>query len=362
MRPYLIRTSVMAVVFMAAFSSHVLAQANCALRNPDRQIYAIFPDATSYRTIEAEVNDENRRELEREIGSALATTDLGTHSAYIVLNGKVPIGFVHARSEIGSRGSVELVWAMDVDLTIIEFRVQRSREPKTKTIESDQFRSGIVGSNLADLRALMSNGNDEVDLASLGIPADSSAIAHTAVLCALKTRVITEYCFWKSVASAQILAHAHQDFDDVGKVSKIRTPFSKKVLDSIRERLGRALDQTDLTTIDVLRVRSESGDDVGILVRINWKVQPDSPDSWWAVRSDGTLKRATVIGRNFTAEQREIQAFQGKTFDEIGADATGSVVSSQRLAREVLAIVSAVRSGFQPSETRETNAKAPPGK
>ena len=29
--------------------------ANCALRNPDRQIYEIFPDATTYRSVVAAV-------------------------------------------------------------------------------------------------------------------------------------------------------------------------------------------------------------------------------------------------------------------------------------------------------------------
>ncbi len=348
-----------AAVVLTGFSSRVHAQANCSLRNPDRQIYAIFPDATSYRTIEAEVNQENRPELEREIGSPLAPTDLGTHSAYIVLKGKVPLGFVHARSEIGSRGSVELVWAMDVDLTIIEFRVQRSRERQTKTIESDAFRSKIVGSNLADLRALMSNGNDEVDLAALGIAADSASIAHTAVLCAIKTRVITEYCFWKPVASAQILAHAHQNFDDVGKVTKIRTPFSSTVLDSIKQQLGREPNQVDPATIDVFRIRGEEGNDVGILVRTNWKVLPDSPDGWWAIQHDGTLTRATVIGRAFAPQQQKLQSFQGKNFDEIDPDTTESVVSSQRLVREVLAIVRAIQAGTDPAETRGMNTKGP---
>ena len=83
-----------------------LAQANCALRNPDRQIYKIFPDASSYRTIVARVDDEKKDAIEATVGSPLARTDLGKHTIYVVLRDSVPIGFVHARMEIGSRAAL----------------------------------------------------------------------------------------------------------------------------------------------------------------------------------------------------------------------------------------------------------------
>lgn len=354
--------SLMAAILVVGFSQRVLAQANCALRAPERQIYAIFPDATSFRTLEAEVNEENRGALEKMIGSPLAPTDLGVHSAYIVLKGKVPIGFVHARSEIGSRGSIELVWAMDVDLTITEFRVQRSRERNTKTIESDSFRSAIVGRNLTGLRALLSNGNDEVDLSSLGIPADSAAIAHTAVLCALKTRVITEHVFGESIASAQLLSHVHREFSDVGKVSRVRTPLSSDVMSSIREELGRDPDQADFSTMDVIRVRGEAGDELGILIRTDWKAHPENPGCWWAVLSDGTLQSATIAGRSYAAVLREFQSLRGLKLDDIddvNDIGSASKPSSRRLAREVLAIASVIGNPSQPSESGDSGVEAP---
>lgn len=334
--------SLVTAAVLIGLPNRSVGQANCALRSPDRQIYEIFPDATSYRTVEAEVNEENRGALEEEIGSPLAVTDLGVHSAYVVLNGTVPIGFVHARSEIGSRGSIELVWAMDVDLTITEFHVQRSRERQTKTIESDLFRDGIVGSNLNDLRGLLSNGNDEIDLSLLQIPADSAAIAHTAVLCALKTRVITEHCFGESIHSAQILSHAHREFAGVSRISRVRTPLSDDVLEAVRQRLGREPDQVGLPSMDVLRVWDAQGGEVGLLLRTDWEKHAERPKCWWAVLGDGTLQRATVIGRIYAATQEELEGLQGLTLNGIDDDGTPSAPSSRRLAREVLAIVSAI--------------------
>ena len=56
--------ALMAAGLVIGFSNQASGQANCALRNPDRQIFEIFPEATSYRTVEAEVNAENRPTLE----------------------------------------------------------------------------------------------------------------------------------------------------------------------------------------------------------------------------------------------------------------------------------------------------------
>ena len=335
--------SLVAAMLLIGLSNQAFGQANCALRNPNRQIYEIFPEATSYRTVEAEVNAENRPTLEKAIGSPLAPTDLGTHSAYVVLNGTVPIGFVHARTEIGSRGSIELVWAMDIDLTITDFRVQRSRERQTNAIRSESFRGALVGRNLIDLRDLLTNGNDDIDLAALKVPANAAGIAHSVVLCALKTRVITEHAFRDSIAPAQMLAHVHREFADVGKVTRVRTPFSSDVLESIRQKLGRDPDQADLSTIDVLRVRGANDSELGTLVRADWKAHPENPECWWAVLGDGTMRRATIAGRRYAAVRREFQGFQGRKLDAIDdGDETESTPSGRRLAREVLAIAAAI--------------------
>jgi hypothetical protein len=329
-------------VLLFGHASKALGQANCSLRNPDRQIYEMFPEATSYRTAEAEVNTKNRSDLEDAIGSPLAQSDLGVHSAYIVLKDKIPIGFVHARSEIGSRGSIELVWAMDIDLTITEFRIQRSREPQTKVIQSEVFQSRLVGRNLTGLKALLSNGNDEIDISALDVSTDSAAITHTAVLCALKTRVITETCFASSILSAQILSHAYSEFDDIGKLSKIKTPLANDQTESLHQKLGRSPDQLDLETIDIIRVRSQSGEELGLIIRTDWVTNPQHPDIWWAVGNDGTLQRATIAGLSYKTVQSELGVFQSMDLAQMTKKENESKSFTLRLAHEVLAIANTV--------------------
>ena len=152
------------VVFSAGTE---LEAANCALRSPDRQIYEMFPEATSYRTVEANVDAAVKPVIEKALMSEISFSDLGKHVVYLILEDSIPVGFVHARSEIGKYGSVELVWAMDLDLTIRDFRVQRSREKQTKVIKSADFRDHMVGKKLSELRAYLLDRNQRVDKAAL---------------------------------------------------------------------------------------------------------------------------------------------------------------------------------------------------
>ncbi len=58
--------------------------ANCALRNPDREIFDMFPNATRYRSEVGKVDVRIRDRVEDELGFKLAFSDLGKHSLYLV--------------------------------------------------------------------------------------------------------------------------------------------------------------------------------------------------------------------------------------------------------------------------------------
>ena len=100
--------STIAALLMFA-TANVAEGANCALRSPNRQIYEMLPDASSYQSIVDEVDIEVKPLIEQTLGSELKFSDLGKHTLYLVLKDRVPIGFVHARSEVGQSGSVGLI-------------------------------------------------------------------------------------------------------------------------------------------------------------------------------------------------------------------------------------------------------------
>ncbi len=198
--------------------------ANCVLRNPSRQIEQMFPDFTRSRSFVVRVDDDVKRRIEKVLGSPLTQTDLGQHTAYVVLKGSVPIGFVHARTENGKRGSVELVWAMDLDLTIRDFRVQRSREKHTDLIKTDAFRETMTGRDLAGLRTMLTVGNDDVNLSMLGVPQSARSIAHCVVLCGIKTMIITELAFADLFTPARLRGLVYRYFPDAEEVTELSSP------------------------------------------------------------------------------------------------------------------------------------------
>ncbi len=176
--------------------------ANCALRNPDRQIYEIFPEATSYRSVLGNVDSTLRSEIEEGVGGPISFNDLGKHTLYVVLRRAKPIGFIHARSEIGRRGSLELVWALDLDLTVKDFRVQRSREKSTEIIKASNFRARLVGRDYQGLRQFLTAGTRAADLEALQVPQEAGSIAQTVVHSGVKTLVITALVFENAVSRA----------------------------------------------------------------------------------------------------------------------------------------------------------------
>ena len=315
-----------------------LAQANCALRNPDRQIYKIFPDASSYRTIVARVDDEKKHAIEATVGSPLARTDLGKHTIYVVLRHSVPIGFVHARMEIGSRGSIELVWALDLDLSIKAFSVQVSRERNTKAIESDEFKKKLVGRNLKAIKALLSDGNHDVNLAALDLPSNAASIAHIVVLCALKTRVITEIAFADSVLASRQIGNVYRAYKNTASINKLETPLNKAALAATEQALGSEPFPFDKSSFKVFRSISKDGSSNGMLVYAKLNNNKSQLETWWSVSTSGTLINVRVASDAKANVQSAFSAVAGMNLQQLQST-TKDMKLSQKCAIAVLCIL-----------------------
>jgi hypothetical protein len=322
--------SVLAVCTVAS------GQANCALRNPDRQIYELFPEATSYRTVCAPVNDTIRPALEARLGSPLARTDTGVHTAYLVLNEGVPLGIVHARTENGRRGSVELVWAMDLDLTLKDFRVQRSRERQTDAIRSPAFRRNLLGRDSRGLRELMTQNNDDVNLSALDMPPDVRSLTHTVVLCALKTILITELAFRDSLGPGRMLGSIHAAFPGTVSVNRLKDPLGEPVASEMARSLGGAPTQIDPESLTFLRAIGAEDLTLGALVVSRWLGHASRPETWWAISVDGVIRDIRLVGDVDRTVDAEFSSIRGRSAGELdGTDA------ASRCAREVLSMSAA---------------------
>lgn len=131
---------------MASFVSFDICEAAlCALRNPDRDLKVLFPEATGYKSVPKDIDREAEAKIEEELGHQLDFSDIGIHTIYIALKGTKPIGLLHPHAERGTYGTIEIIWAFTIEGKIKDFLIQRSREKNTKDLISDEFRGQFIG-------------------------------------------------------------------------------------------------------------------------------------------------------------------------------------------------------------------------
>lgn len=260
-----------------------LEAANCILRNPDRQIYKFFPEATNYRSVMAMVDQEDAEELKKKYGVDLDIGDLGKNTLYYVMKDGVPVGFVHARTQVGERGSIELVFVLDLDLKLTDFVVQRSRERYTKIVKAADFRSKFGGRDLAGLmRYLTPEGTADLD--ALGVPAEAAPIVNTTTISAVKCIAITRTAFAAPVMRARLLGIVYREFPGTAAVRKV----------TLAEPVDTS--QLDFDSMTVLRAVGVEGKTEGLLVFATWKALPDAPETWWSIAPDGSIRNVWVTG------------------------------------------------------------------
>jgi hypothetical protein len=173
------------------------AQAYCALRDPVRQVYELYPGATSYRSIVRVVGEDARQAVGERLPIELHFNELGRHTVYVAMKDREFIGLVHVRSERSDWGLVEVAWALSLDLKIMDFVFQRCRNSHRAEIESEQFRNQLRGRDLNDIGSMIRTPGSEIIPGKLRVPAGAEGLAAAVVRCALKTIVVTDIV-WRS--------------------------------------------------------------------------------------------------------------------------------------------------------------------
>ena len=141
------------IIFVAAFSlifsfGSDSRAALCAFRNPDRDTYKLFPQATGYRSVIKTMDAKAKKAVEAFLGQPLDYDESGEHTFYLVLKGEKVIGVIRPHAERGKYGIVEMIWAFSLDGKIIDFLIQRSRERGTDKLKRDEFRGQFRGKDI----------------------------------------------------------------------------------------------------------------------------------------------------------------------------------------------------------------------
>ena len=174
-------------------STNVYAEAYCSLRDPTAQIRQLFPQKSNQLSIVREVDESTRKQVHLELPrNDLHFSELGKHTLYVAMANDTALGYVHVRSEQSPWGLVEIVWALNTDLTIRDFAFQRCRSPKRKIINDPNFKNIFVGKNLAQLKSLLNSDGVSANEYVVNIAKDAPELANVVLRCALKTLLITD--------------------------------------------------------------------------------------------------------------------------------------------------------------------------
>ena len=128
------------------------AQTFCSVREPNRLIREMFPRHTGFRTEMLEITAETAAKFPANLPFRFDRREVTRHPLFIVMEGDRVVGYVQARTQPTRWGLTEYVWALDAKLALLDFRVQRSREPGADRLARSQLAAGLRGLSLDEVR------------------------------------------------------------------------------------------------------------------------------------------------------------------------------------------------------------------
>ena len=329
-------TSLLWLALAAAASSNAWAQAYCALRDPVRQVYEMYPGANSYRSIVRTVGEQHRSIIAERLPFTMHFTELGRHTLYAALKDNRPIGLVHVRSERGQWGLVEIAWATDLDMRIVDFRFQRCRERAKNLLDTDEFRAQLIGKGADDLVAMLSSDYRGVNT-SLRVPAGAEKLAAVVVRCGAKTLAANDVVWGEDLAGLRYLDRGLAAFAGGESVQRVADPYPSGVLTAIKAALQGAATSIDRKDVVALRVRGANGSLLGTVVRTSCDINGRRWSKWWSVDARNTISGIESVGPWPDEETKSaFTALVGAEKSETASCANGAMI----LATEVLILAS----------------------
>ena len=263
-----------------AFPPSAQAVAYCALRDPVTTIYDLFPEANSYRSNVKTVGRGAREAVLTQLPFSLHFNELGRHTLYIAQRDGQPVGFVHARSELGEWGMTEFAWALSTDLKVLGVKVQRSRDPRMRQKVDNELAARVVGKDLVALRKQFEN-----------LPsAQADTQLATLLASAMKTLVITKAVWEDELPGLDIVGIAKQariDADELVAIDVLYDPNVQKALNLIELQDSPVFDRTALVGY---RLKKANGKAVAIAVRSPFELDNPHRRLLWVISADGEIK------------------------------------------------------------------------
>lgn len=333
-------TSLIATILAGALTNgDAQAQALCSLRDPIRQITTLFPEADGYRSIVRVVDQSSREDLKERLPFTLHFNELGRHTLYVVQKQSQPLGLVHVRSEAGKWGLVEIAWALDFDLNILDYDFQRCRDRSKVSVLAERGRLHGMG-----FRDLLDHMNTECSRLRPGhglFPRDGEELGLTVVRNALKTIAVTESAWKDDLVTLRAEFLARRTLGDVRNLAPLQGLFGSQSSKLIKTHVGKAGTGIVRSQSRAFACKGKGGKQLGRVVLTPWSYDDKTTNLRWSFHADGQILAIEAPAGWPSAEVSK--AFE----DLVGLDPLGSdecsgfagliateVALAQRMARE----------------------------
>ncbi len=307
-----------ASLLVALFLPSAANAAFCSLRDPVETIGALFPEATSHKSIIKVVGEAERAAVSARMPpNTLHFSELGQHTLYVAFQQGRPLGYVHVRSEESDWGLVEVAWALDTDLNIRDFKFQRCRSSQRKAIEAEGFRSQLRGLNFTTLRPLLNDSGMDINPNRIDVPVGAESLAAVVVRCGLKTMLATELAWAEDVAKYSSMARAYSAFgDDVADVSPINNSHLAEASATLASAFPGGGTIMAETQAQMFSVSSSDGATLGAVYRNQLLLGGSATTLEWSIANDGQVLAITNLsGWSDDALQHKFNQQLGLHFD-----------------------------------------------
>ena len=164
----------------------------CSLRDPSHQIYDMYPTATGYRSVVREISNETQVAVGKQIPFSLLQGELGQLTLYVPVDEGDPLGYIQIRSELTEWGLAEIVWALNIQREVVDFRFQRCRGRACKTVLDKGLREMLQGLDQAALIGLLDNEGQLLEPRAASMTDDERMLASVVTRSAIKVIAVIE--------------------------------------------------------------------------------------------------------------------------------------------------------------------------
>jgi hypothetical protein len=256
--------------------------AYCSLRDPVSAINTLYPNSTHHRSITREVDRESRDHVSKRLPFTLLFNELGKHTLYVVMNEKMPLGFIHARSELSDFGLIEIVWAINPDMTIKDSYFQRCRNKKCRDAAFiADIKSLINNKSFAQLNALVKQESPSPK----AFTQDHVGLKQAIIKSALKTIAVTESVWAEDVDDAR---RHHLAYTQFGMDQELTITAAIDDLRYQKIRKEMTFSMVYPSSIKTYQI-SSAKEKIGAMVYAKWEQYGHSGAFNWVFDNTGTV-------------------------------------------------------------------------